>query len=124
MRHGDLGSLIAAPFDHNHAIADKKVENIVDLLDRNPARTALLFGDTVQADPDVFRRVLDARTQSVDVCMLHEIAGHPAPDFAKHDKHFVVFRDYADAARALHARGTISDAQRDAVVAAVAAARR
>jgi hypothetical protein len=118
VRHGDALSAIVSPFDDNRALADRKVKNIGDVLARNPSRKVILVGDTVQADPDVFRRVMDARPHNVEVALVHEIRGFRAPDFVRNDPRFVVFRDYGEAARALAERGLISPAQRDHVVAA------
>ncbi len=119
VRHGDVGSALASPFDHNRALADRKVKNICELLDKNPSRTAILVGDTVQADPQVFRRVLEARPDKVSVAMVHALPGFAVPAFVKEDPRFVVFANYGEAARALCERGLISEAQRDRVLAAV-----
>ena len=122
VRHGDVGSALVSPFDHNRALADRKVKNICELIDKNPSRKAILVGDTVQADPDVFRRVLEARPDKVSVALVHAIPGCKVPAFVKHDPRFVVFADYGEAARSLAERGLISAGQRDAVLAAVLAA--
>ncbi|MBI1946180.1 MAG: DUF2183 domain-containing protein [Deltaproteobacteria bacterium] len=122
VRHGDVASAIASPFDHNRALADRKVKNLTELVDKNPSRAAVLVGDTVQADPDVFRRVMDARPGKVSVALVHAIPGFKAPAFVQHDARFVVFADYGEAARALCDRGLIDETQRDRVLASVAAA--
>lgn len=122
VRHGDLGSALASPFDHNRALADRKVKNLTELIDRNPSRRAILVGDTVQADPAVFQRVMDARPEKVAVALVHAIPGFKVPDFVKNDPRFVVFGDYGEAARALEARGLLNAEQRDAVLRAAAPA--
>lgn len=119
VRHGDVGSALLSPFDGNRALADRKVKNLTDLIDRNPSRAAILVGDTVQADPDVFRRVMEARPGQVRVALVHAIPGFKVPDFVRDDPRFVVFADYGEAARALQARGLLSAEQRERVLAAV-----
>lgn len=119
VRHGDVGSALVSPFDHNRALADRKVKNICELIDKNPSRQAILVGDTVQADPEVFRRVLEARPGKVSVALVHVIPGFKAPSIVKDDPRFVVFGDYGEAARVLCERGLISEAQRDGVLAAL-----
>lgn len=121
VRHGDVGSALLSPFDNNRALADRKVKNLTELVDKNPSRTAVLVGDTVQADADVFRRVMDARPGKVSVALVHAIPGFKAPAFTRDDARFVVFGDYGEAARALCERGLINEAQRDGVLAAVTA---
>ena len=98
------------------------MRNLTELIDNNPSRTTVLVGDTVQADPDVFRRVMDARPGSVSVALVHAIPGFKAPACTRDDARFVVFRDYGEAARALCERGLINEAQRDRVLAAVSTA--
>lgn len=122
VRHGDVGSAIVSPFDGNRALADRKVKNLTELIDKNPSRTAILVGDTVQADPEVFRRVMEARPDKVGVALVHALPGFKVPAFCKDDARFVVFSDYGEAARALAERGLINPAQRDAVLAAAGAA--
>ena len=119
VRHGDVGSALVSPFDHNRALADRKVKNLTELVDKNASRTAILVGDTVQADPEVFQRVLDARPDQAGMALVHAIPGFKVPPFVKDDPRFVVFADYGEAARALEARGFINAAQRDQVLAAI-----
>jgi len=101
------------------AAENQKVEDIETLLTRNPGHQAVLFGDTVQADSKVFRRLLEDHPDRVAVAMLHEPRGFPAADDLRGRDDVVIFRDYAEAAKALLERGLISAAQCQGVVAAV-----
>lgn len=109
--HGGLAFL------RGHAgFADGKVKDLELLLQRNPGHPAVLIGDSTQADPVVFERMLAKHDDRVELALIHEIKGFPVPaHIAALDK-VVVFSNYVDAATKLHARGLLSDAQLQAVV--------
>ncbi len=95
---------------------DKKVENLTKLIDRNPRDKIILFGDSGQADPEIFKRVLETHGDRVSAAMIHELRGFPVPQgFADHDQ-AIVYSDFGDAARALHARGLITEQEREHVL--------
>jgi hypothetical protein len=97
-------------------IAAEKLEDMRRLLARNPSRKAVLLGDSVQADPKVFRTLLHEQPGRIEAVFLHRVEGYPVPaDVAAHPS-VIVFSDYADAARQAHARGLISAAQLAAVL--------
>jgi hypothetical protein len=101
----------ASLFGHNDGIRDAKVKNIERLLDRNPASLAIVLGDSTQADPQVFQRLLERRDDRVELAMIHRVQGYPVdPAIASLPK-VLVFDTYADAARELQRRGLISEAQ-------------
>lgn len=97
-------------------VEEEKVRDVRALLARNPSRKAVLVGDTVQADAAVYRRILEESPARVEVVLLHEVQGHPAPRDLKRHPAVIVFSDYGDAARQLHARGTLTDRQLQAVL--------
>ena len=87
------------------------VSDIETLMARNPSRNAILLGDTVQADPEVFRRMLAKRGDRVQLVLVHEVNQRPCPPALKRDPRVVAFTDYADCARQLFAKGVINAAQ-------------
>jgi len=101
----------ASLFGRNTGIRDAKVANIGRLLDRNPGSQAIVLGDSTQADPQVFRRLLEQRGDRIELAMIHRVQGYPVdPAIASLPK-VLVFDTYADAARELQRRGLISEAQ-------------
>ena len=99
---------------------NEKVRDIHDLLDRNPSRRAVLMGDTVQADPAVYRRILQDRPDRVEVVLIHVVRGFPCPPDMLRDPRVVAFADYGEAARELCDRGVLTEAQRDEVLLEIA----
>jgi phosphatidate phosphatase APP1 len=116
VRYGNTAAGLASLLGILQGIEDEKVRDVREMLKRNPSRSAVLVGDTVQADPAVYRRILNESPSRVEVVLLHEVKGHPAPLDMKNNPNVVVFTDYADAAQQLHARGLISDEQLDDVI--------
>ena len=120
--YGTTWAMMLAGIGLHGGIAREKVKDILNLAARNPDRKLVLLGDTVQADAKVFDEVLKKIPDRVELVLLHAVPGFAPPvDLSGHEN-VVVFSDYADAANQLAARGTISTAQRDAVLADVAAA--
>lgn len=119
--YGNTFSFMLAGVGILRGIENEKVKDILNIAEKNPSRQLVLLGDTVQADAAVFRRVLELKPEQVEVVLLHAVKGFKAPDDMLKNPKVVVFTDYADAARQLAARGTISASQRDAVLADVAA---
>lgn len=120
--YGNTFSFLLAGFGVLSPIENEKVKDILKIAEKNPSRQMVLLGDTVQADAAVFRRVLDKVPAQVEVVLLHAVKGFKPPDDMVGHPKVVIFTDYADAARQLAQRGTISSSQRDAVLADVAAA--
>lgn len=115
--YGNTFALMLAGIGLHKGIENEKVKDVLNLVERNPGRQLVLLGDTVQADASVFRRVLQEKPDSVEVVLLHVVKGFAPPqDLVGHPK-VVLFTDYGDAARQMYARGAISEAQRDAVLA-------
>ena len=120
--YGTTFAMLLAGVGLHRGIAREKVKDILNLAERNPDRKLVLLGDTVQADAKVFAEVLQKIPDRVELVLLHAVPGFSPPVDISGHANVVVFSDYADAARQLHGRGTISDAQRDAILADVAAA--
>lgn len=119
--YGNTFAFMMAGVGMHKGIENEKVKDILNLVEKNPSRQLVLLGDTVQADASVFRRVLAAKPDSVEVVLLHAVQGFAPPADMKANPKVVVFTDYKDAAEQLLARGAISQAQRDSVVAEFAA---
>lgn len=109
--YGKTVAAVLSVFGMLRRVEDEKVRDVRALLDRNPTRKAILFGDTVQADAAVYRRILTERPERVEVVMIHEVQGKPAPRDMRSHPSVIVFSDYADAARKLHARGLLNEEQ-------------
>ena len=115
--YGNTFAFMLAGFGVHKGIENEKVKDIINLAGRNPGRQLVLLGDTVQADASVFRRVLQEIPDQVEVVLLHLVQGFAAPADLKTHPKVVLFTDYRDAAHQMFARGAISAAQRDAVLA-------
>ncbi len=115
--YGNTFAMMMAGFGSFKGIENEKVKDILNLAEKNPTRQMVLLGDTVQADASVFRRVLQKAPERVEVVLLHAVRGFAPPADLKNNPKVVIFTDYADAARQMFARGAISAAQRDAVLA-------
>jgi hypothetical protein len=50
---------------------------------------------------------MDRQSDRVEIALVHEIRGFPAPAFVRDDPRFIVFRDYAEAKQKLQARGLL-----------------
>jgi phosphatidate phosphatase APP1 len=120
--YGNTFALMLAGIGIHKGIENEKVKDILNLMEKNPTRQLVLLGDTVQADASVFRRVLQEKPERVEVVLLHAVKDFKPPDDMKNNPKVVIFADYADAAEQMHARGAISTAQRDAVLAEIAQA--
>lgn len=101
----------ASLFGANDGILGDKVKNIERLLDRNPGSQAILLGDSTQADPQVFQRLLEQRGDRIELAMIHRVQGFPVDPAIASLPRVLVFDTYADAARELQRRGLISEAQ-------------
>jgi hypothetical protein len=110
-RYGKTFSSLLGVFGLFEAQVKEKVSDIETMLDRNPSRNAILMGDTMQADPEVFRRILRNHDDRVELVLVHEVNGRACPADLAADARVVPFTTYEDLARKLNARGVISDQQ-------------
>ncbi|MBN2360604.1 MAG: DUF2183 domain-containing protein [Deltaproteobacteria bacterium] len=101
----------ASLFGANDGILEDKVANIGRLLDRNPGRQAIVIGDSTQADPQVFGRLLEERGDRIELALIHRVRGYPIEASIATLPKVLLFDTYADAARELQRRGLISEAQ-------------
>lgn len=115
--YGNTFAFMLAGLGMHKGIENEKVKDILSLIDKNPSRQVVLLGDTVQADASVFRRVLAAKPESVELVMLHAVQGFAAPADLKNNPKVVIYKDYKDAAEQLFSRGVISQVQLDEVAA-------
>lgn len=115
--YSGVGNGLLSLFGNHAGIARDKQANIEKLIDRNPSSRALLIGDSVQLDPGIFANVLSRRADRVELALIHRVPGHPVPEPVASHPRVLVFDTYAEAARALHARGIISADQLDDVLA-------
>lgn len=114
--YGKTVATCMSRLDGFKGVEDEKVADVKRLLERNPSRQAVLLGDTLQADPAVYRRILKEQPDRVELVLIHRVNGRPCPlDMQNHPK-VVVFDTYADAARILHGRGILNDQQLDDVM--------
>jgi hypothetical protein len=98
-------------FDRFERLVDEKVAAHLAVLDRNRPRLLTSLGDTVQGDPDVFRRLLRLAPERIELLLLHEVEGYPAPaDLRRHPK-VIVFESYRELGDVLHQRGVINNSQ-------------
>jgi hypothetical protein len=116
IRYGNTPAGLLSLVGIHNLIEAEKVHDVKEMLARNPSRKAVLVGDSVQADAAVYRRILRDHPDRVEVVLLHEVQGHPLPADMKNNPAVVVFTDYADCARQLHARGAINAQQLDDVI--------
>lgn len=117
--YGKTMPSFASLFGAFDGIRKEKVKDCLATFDRNPSRSFTLVGDTAQSDPDVYREVLAQRPSQVRLVLIHEVDGRAAPQDLRSDAHVVCFTDYADAAQKLAARGDLTDAQLQGVLADV-----
>ncbi|MCB9643867.1 MAG: DUF2183 domain-containing protein [Myxococcales bacterium] len=111
IRYGDGVSGLLSLLGFNKGVEERKVKNITEMLQRNPSSQAVLVGDSTQADPQVFARILDSHPDRVELAMIHRVSGFPIPPEIENNDKVLVFDNYAEAAQVLHQRGMISEAQ-------------
>ncbi len=119
---GTLLSGLRAEVGDLAGLRDRKVENIERLLARNPEAPVVLMGDNLQADHEVFLKVLAQHPERVEAVLLRALPDRPVPPALAADPRTIVFVSYADAALELHRRGLITAPQLEAVLADVRAA--
>jgi hypothetical protein len=112
---GDLG---AALFGGQRGLEDEKVRDIERQFSLHPAQRFVLIGDDLQRDPEVYARIRAAHPDRVLGVLIHRVGGK-----ARVGTDAVTFTDYGEAADAAARWGAISEAQRQAVHAAVEARR-
>ncbi|MFH1467878.1 MAG: App1 family protein [Pseudomonadota bacterium] len=108
---GDLGQAI---FRGAQGLEDEKVRDIERQLALHPAQRFVLIGDDSQRDPEVYARIRAAHPERVVGVLIHRVGGE-----ARAASETVFFGDYGEAADAAARWGAISEAQRQAVHAAV-----
>ncbi|RIL00309.1 MAG: hypothetical protein DCC75_13925 [Proteobacteria bacterium] len=113
--YGNKRGYISAAFADFSQIRDRKIENHERLLERNPDRKAILFGDSKDADPQVFAEIIRRHPEKVELAFIHRYPGRNVPqDIADHPK-VVVFEQYDEVARILNHRGIINGEQAEKV---------
>ncbi len=117
IRYGDAVSGFLSLFGYNKGIEEKKVKNIEEMLRRNPSSKAILIGDSTQADPKVFERIISKYPERVELAMIHRVSGYEVPEEIASNPKVIVFDNYSEAAQILFERGIINREQLNEVLA-------
>ncbi len=89
----------------DETMARKKISDISGLMERDPGRGFVLFGDSSHIDPMVYQAVQARFPEKVVAAIIHRVKDNvPPAGYAG----LIVVDDYVDAALALHAAGALS----------------
>jgi len=81
---------------------DFKLPHLLEIVDANPGRRWILFGDTGEKDPEVYNTLIEKRPGSVDRVFIHKVTREDPQD--KRFEGFFVFVDWAEVGEALRTR--------------------
>lgn len=83
----------------------EKVKDCLKVLDANPDRKFILFGDTSHRDPEVYRKVRALRPEQVEAIVIHKVNATVAPSRVEG---MYLITNYAEAAAELHHAGLLT----------------
>jgi len=83
------------PFDFKHP-------HLLEIVDANPQRKWILFGDTGEKDPEVYHALMQERPEAVDSVFIHNVTNADPQD--KRFDRFTLFRDWSEVAAAIQQR--------------------
>lgn len=79
-----------------------KLPHLREIVDANPGRRWILFGDAGEKDPEVYHTLTEERPNAVDAVFIHNVTNEdPASDRLKQ---FTVFRDWNEVGSAIRDR--------------------
>jgi phosphatidate phosphatase APP1 len=97
--------------------AAEKVRDITRILETSRGDCFVLFGDTLQHDPEVYAQIREQHPEQVAAIVIHRVTPEVEPARVA-GMHLV--DDYAQAARALYADGILDEASAQSVIQATA----
>ena len=83
------------PFDFKHP-------HLLEIVDANPQRKWILFGDSGEKDPEVYHALMQERREAVDSVFIHNVTNDDPRD--KRFDGFTVFRDWSEVVAAVQQR--------------------
>lgn len=83
----------------------EKVKDCLKVLDANPDRRFVFFGDTSHRDPEVYRKVKELRPEQVAAIVIHKVTNTVASNRVEGMQ---LVTNYAEAAAELHHAGLLS----------------
>lgn len=83
------------PYDFKHP-------HLLEIVDASPGRRWILFGDTGEKDPEVYRTLMQERPGAVDAVFIHNVTNADPRD-ARYTG-FTVFTDWEQAFAAIQSR--------------------
>jgi phosphatidate phosphatase APP1 len=92
----------------NPDVKCEKVRDVAKILVKNPRQDFILFGDSTQRDPEVYREVKRLFPERVKAIIIHNARGDKTPSRFE-GMHLV--DDYVEAAEVLHAEGVLTEKQ-------------
>jgi phosphatidate phosphatase APP1 len=83
------------PYDFKHP-------HLLEIVDANPQRKWILFGDTGEKDPEVYHTLMQERPGVVDAVFIHNVTNANRQD--ARFSGFTVFNDWNEVLGAIHQR--------------------
>jgi len=83
------------PFDFKHP-------HLLEIVEANPQRKWVLFGDTGEKDPEVYHALMQERPEAVDSVFIHNVTNADPQD--KRFDGFTVFRDWSEVVATIQQR--------------------
>ena len=98
-----------------NSIAERKVENILKLLTRNPDTKVILIGDDGEADASVYLRIIREYPDRVEAALIHKVLGKQLPEAFSSSPKVIIYENFEEAASQLHAKGIITSFQMEEI---------